>query len=276
MTNFRKCNPLYGYRWISEGIKLFLRQPWGWLALVGMTLLVQFVLLTLPLLGLLIVFALFPGVAAGFMRIARELDAGQPARFALIIAPLREKSAPLLAVGGFAFVTAFAALIILTVGWRAEFAQLVALAQSQSPDVEAVEKAISQLTLPTLAMFGLMLPVMMATWFAPALIAFRPMSGKQALIASFKAALGNFWPFAVYSVLLIGLDVIVSFAVGMLVRLLNAAGGDNAANFVAMLLSFPVFCAFVSILLASAYVSYGDVFEAESKAINAEGAEKTP
>jgi hypothetical protein len=273
MTDYRKCNPLYGYRWISEGIKLFLRQPWGWLALVGMTLLIQFILLTLPLLGLLIVFTLFPGIAAGFMRIARELAAGQPARFGLIIAPLREKSAPLLVVGGFAFVTAFAALIILTLGWREEFAQLVTLAQSRSPDTEAIEKAIGELTLPTLTMFALMLPVMMATWFAPALIAFRPISGKQALVASFKAALGNFWPFTVYSVLLIGLDVIVSFAVGLLLRLLNATGGDSVASFVAMLLSFPVFCAFVSILLASAYVSYGDVFEAESKAVNAAGTE---
>lgn len=264
--NFRKCNPLYGYRWLTEGIKLFLRQPWGWLALVGMTLLIQFILLTLPLLGLLIVFALFPGVAAGFMRIARALDRGQPARFGLIIAPLRETPRPLLAVGGFAFATVFAALIILTIGWREEFAQLVTLAQSKSADVEAVERAVSELTLPTLAMFGLMLPVMMATWFAPALIAFRTVSGKQALAASFKASLSNFWPFAVYGVLLIGLDVLVSFAVGLLLRILNAAGGDTAASFVAMLFSFPVFCAFVAILLASAYISYGDVFETQEAA----------
>jgi hypothetical protein len=258
---YRKCNPLYGYRWLSEGIKLFLRQPWGWLALVGMTLLIQFILLTLPLLGLLAVFTLFPAIAAGFMRIARELDAGQPPRFGLIIAPLREKPSPLLVVGGFAFAAVFAALIILTIGWREEFAKLVALAQSPSPDVQAVERAISELTLPTLAMFGLMLPVMMATWFAPALIAFGTLSGKQALAASFKASLSNFWPFAVYGVLLIGLDVLVSFAVGLLLRVLNAAGGDTAAGFVAMLLSFPVFCAFVAILFASAYVSYRDVFE---------------
>ena len=266
MTDYRKCNPLYGYRWFAEGIKLFLRQPWVWLALVGMTLLALFILLTLPLLGILIVFTLFPGLAAGFMRIAREIDAGQPARFGLIIAPLREKPAPLFAVGGFAFVTVFAALIILTVGWREEFAQLLALAQSQSADVQAVERAISELTLPTLAMFGLMLPVMMATWFAPALIAFGPATGKQALTASFKASLGNFWPFVVYGVLLIGLDVIVSFAVGLLLRVLNAAGGSTVANFVAMLFSFPVFCTFVAILFASAYVSYGDVFKAETKA----------
>lgn len=265
MTKYRKCNPLYGYRWLVEGIKLFLRQPWVWLALVGMTMLVLFILLTLPLLGVLIVFTLFPGLAAGFMLVARELHENRPARFSLIIAPLRAQPAPLLVVGGFAFVTVFAALIVLTVGWREEFAQLVALAQSPSPDVQAVERAIAELTLPTLAMAGLMLPVGMATWFAPALIAFGNVSGKQALAASFKASLSNFWPFAVYGVLLIGLDVLVSFAASLLLRALGAVGGDAVARFGGVLLSFPVFCAFVAILFASAYVSFSDVFEAPSK-----------
>ena len=65
--NFRKCNPLYGYRWFTEGIKLFIRQPWPWLALVGVTSLVLLVLSLLPVLGLIGVFLIIPGIAAGFM-----------------------------------------------------------------------------------------------------------------------------------------------------------------------------------------------------------------
>ena len=62
------------------------------------------------------------------------------------------------------------------------------------------------------------------------------------------------------------LDAISSFTLRMILSTLQGIGGDQLASFVAMLISFPLLCAFLSITFASAYVSYMDVFEASETA----------
>ena len=106
----------------------------------------------------------------------------------------------------------------------------------------------------------------MATWFAPALVVLKQVTPRAALRLSFKAFLKNFWPFLVYGVLMLLLDAVSSFALRMAVTALQSIAGEQVAGGVAMLISFPLLCAFLSITFASAYVSYVDVFEVELKA----------
>jgi len=265
MASFRKCNPLYGYRWFSEGIKLFIRQPWPWLALVGMTTLLLLVLSLLPVLGLIGVFVIFPGIAAGFMLASRDELAEQPISFNHLMAGFKLAPRPLLVVGGLAFAGVFLGMLVFTLGWREEFMGLLALARSQTSDQAALLLAMRELLIPTLLTLSVLLLMVMATWFAPALVVFKQASPRDALRLSFMAQLKNIWPFLVYGVLMLLLDAVSSFALRMVVTALQAIAGEQVAGMVAMLISFPLLCAFLSITFASAYVSYADVFEAEIK-----------
>ena len=264
--NFRKCNPLYGYRWFSEGIKLFIRQPWPWLALVGVTSLVLLVTSLLPILGLIAVFLVFPGIAAGFMLASRDALAGKPIAFNHLSAGFKIAPRPLVIVGSLAFAGIFLGMVMLTMGWHEEFMQLLTLARSQSSDQAAVLEALREMLVPSLIMFAILLLIAMATWFAPALVIFKQASPRDALRQSFKAVLKNIWPFLVYGLLMLLLDAISSFTLRMILSAMQGVGGDQVATFVAMLIRFPLLCAFLSFTFASAYISYMDVFEAQPTA----------
>lgn len=266
MLSYRKCNPLYGYRWLSEGIKLFLSQPWPWLALVGVTLLSILLLSLLPFLGLIAVFTLFPGVAAGFLLASQAATERQTINFQHLVAGFKAAWRPLLAVGGQAFLMFFLVLVFILLGWREEFQHLVQLMQSQTPNREALMAGAQQLTLASILAMAALLVLAVATWFAPALVVFQKMEARPAMLLSIRACLSNFAPFLVFCVLLILLDLVTSFFLRLAISAFRAIGGEQVANTLAMFFTFPIICAFLASLFAAAYISYRDVFEPQPAA----------
>lgn len=262
---FRKCNPLYGYRWLSEGLRLFLRQPWPWLALVGMTLLLFLVLSLLPLVGLAAIFTISPCVAAGFLAASRAASQGQILRFTHLSAACQTRAKPLLAVGALAFGIFFLVLVLLTLGWREQFTALVKLSQSNPSDQAALLHAFNALTVPALLAMATLWFIAILTWFAPGLIAFQQYSARAALTLSLRACLGNFAPFVVFAVLLFLTYIALSFILRLLLGAIAGMGGERLAGIVGMTLSFPLVCGLVAVLFAAAYLSYTDVFEAQPK-----------
>jgi len=264
--NYRKCNPLYGYRWFSEGVKLFFRQPWPWLAMVGITLLFLLVLSFLPLFGVIGIYVLFPGIAAGFMLASRAAMAQQAMGFPYLVAGFKTAAQPLLAVGGMAFLLFFSAMVLILLGWREEFQRLLELMQSQTPDKEVLVSAAQQLTVPSLLVLAVMLLLAVATWFAPALVVFRQVPARAAMRLSLRACLANFFPFLVFCALLLLLDIALSFTLRLALSGLLSLGGEQAANAAAMVFTFPIVCGFLAIIFGAAYVSYMDVFESQPSA----------
>jgi hypothetical protein len=270
--NFRTCNPLYGYRWFREGITLFLRQPWPWLALVGVSFLLTLILSTLPVLGLIAVFLMLPGLAAGFMLAAKAAASNQPVLFPHLIAGFRQAARPLISLGGANFLVTLMGMLIISLGWSGELSKLLDLMRSTTPDEAAIEQALRELTLPSLLSLALMLPLAMANWFAPALIVFRDMAAGTAMQLSLVASLRNFWPFLVYGILLFLLDAAVSLLLRGVLGVLNQVGGEAVMQAVGMLLVFPIVCTFFALMLSAMYVSYGDVFESKAAETVAAGA----
>lgn len=264
--NFRSCNPLYGYRWFRAGIDLFLKQPWPWLALVGVSFLSTVILSTLPVLGLIALFLLLPGLAAGFMLAARAAASDQPMAFPHLIAGFRQAARPLIAVGGANFLVTLMGMLIISLGWSDQLSRLLELMRSPTPDELAMEQALSELTLPSLLSLALLLPLAMANWFAPALIVFRELAAGKAMRLSLLASLRNFWPFLVYGLLLFLLDAVVSLLLRGVLGVLGQLAGEAVVSAVGMLLVFPIVCTFFALMLGAMYVSYGDVFEAGEKA----------
>lgn len=264
--NFRTCNPLYGYRWFREGVALFMKQPWPWLALVGVSFLSTVILSTLPVLGLIAVFLLLPGLAAGFMLAARAAANNQPIAFPHLTAGFRQAARPLMLVGGANFLVTVLGMLVISLGWGDELSKLLDLMRSATPDELAMEQAMHELTLPSLLSLALMLPLAMANWFAPALIVFRNVAPGKSMRLSLSASLSNFWPFLVYGVLLFLLDAAASLLLRGVLGVLGRLAGDAVVEAVGMLLVFPIVCTFFALMLGAMYVSYGDVFEGREKA----------
>ncbi|MEO1766515.1 BPSS1780 family membrane protein [Thiobacter aerophilum] len=264
--NIRRCNPLYGYGWLRAGLALFFAQPWPWLALTSAGFVLTLVVGTLPILGLLAVFLLSPALTAGYMAAARAVAGEKPLSFTYLTAGLRAAARPLIGVGGVNLFVVLTALLIFVLGWRQEVTRLLELMGSAKPDQAVLEEALTQLTLPTLLMAALFLPLAMANWFAPALVLFRGLSTGAALRLSLKASLRNVWPFLVYGVLLFLLDAIASLVLQGIVALTLRIAGQAVAEILGLVLAFPVFCAFAAVIFASMYASYMDVFERPAQA----------
>ena len=67
--------------------------------------------------------------------------------------------------------------------------------------------------LAVLIIFALLLPVMMAAWFAPALVVFNDRGAVDALKESFSGCLKNVLPFLLYGVILLIPAIVASLPV---------------------------------------------------------------
>jgi len=61
----------------------------------------------------------------------------------------------------------------------------------------------------------LLLPLVMAIWFAPALVMLGGMSAGAAMMASFKGCLRNILPFLLYGMIGLGLSIVASIPLGL-------------------------------------------------------------
>lgn len=114
-------------------------------------------------------------------------------------------------------------------------------------------------------------PLLMAMWFAPALVAVAEMPPWRALRRSFQACLINMLPFALYSVLVLVLTlvgfVLMAFVMGIVIGVTSAfADLDTTTTFTdpTFLILFGVYFILVfvlgSVVWASQYLGFRDVF----------------
>jgi uncharacterized membrane protein len=103
--------------------------------------------------------------------------------------------------------------------------------------VAGVGIALGGVMLATLLVMILSVPVIMATWFAPALVFFHHMKPVDAMKASFEAGIKNWLPMSIFGTLLMIMAFFAMLPLGL-----------------GLLLLLPVFSGAV-------YASYRDIFE---------------
>lgn len=223
-----------GWDWIAAAWTLFKKAPGVWIAIVVVMLLLYIVLALIPLLGSLATLILGPAFGAGLVAGARAQDDGGALRVSHLFAGFREKLGPLVVVGILYLVASVA--IALMVG-LATGVGLFSMFDGTAPQ-SMPPGAMFTLVIAVLIMAGLMVPVMMAVWFAPALVMFQGRDAVAAMKESFSGCLKNIVPFLIYGVVLMVFSVLASIPFGL-----------------GWLVLGPV-------LAASIYTSYKDIFTA--------------
>jgi uncharacterized membrane protein len=230
-----------GATWWSEAWRLFTPSAGTWLLIVVILFLLNVVLTFVPLLGHIAGQILFPAILAGIMLGCRAIDRGQPMTVGHVFAGFSERGGPLLVLGLIytALVVAIGIAVfgLLLVGFGA--AVLSQLWNLHDP--VAVTGALGSLLFAILvgvALFLLLyLPLVMAIWFAPALVVFRNIDPWAAMKGSFAGCMKNMLPFLLYSVVGIVLAIVAS---------------------IPLMLGWLVL---VPVSLASIYTSYCDLYE---------------
>ena len=185
----------HGWSWIAEGWELFKRQPGLW---IGMWLLFVVIFIAvgiIPFLGM-VTGIFWPVFVAGFAIGCRALDEGGEMELGHLFAGFRERLGTLLAVGALSFV---ASLVVGMIVGLAVVGGMFAM-MGASPEAMAAAGGTTVL-LAVLITIALLLPVMMAVWFAPLLIVFQQQGAIEAMKESFIACLRNIVPFLIYGVI---------------------------------------------------------------------------
>lgn len=223
-----------GWDWIAAGWALFKKDPGVWIALIVVMLLIYIVLTLIPLLGSLASLILGPAFGAGLIAGARAQDEGGALRVGHLFDGFRDKLGPLVVVGILYLVASLAiALLVGLVSGVGLFSLFGGTAPASIPP-----GAVFTLIIAVLIMAGLMVPVMMAVWYAPALVMFQGKDAVAAMKESFSGCLKNIVPFLIYGVVLLVFSVLASIPFGL-----------------GWLVLGPV-------LAASVYTSYKDIFTA--------------
>jgi len=205
-----------GWKWIVDGWTLFARAPGTWIAITLIYLVISTAVSFVPVIGVLANPVLNVIFTAGLLAGCRALDQGGALKVEHLFAGFQESVGTLVAAGLLYLALLLAVTLVtgLAVGFK-----VYNILSSGPLEPEAVLALLLLGALAVLIWVALALPVVMAAWFAPALVAFRRMSAGQAMRASFAGCLRNFVPFLVYGLVLLVPAVLatIPFALGWLV-----------------------------------------------------------
>ena len=230
----------HGTAWWTEGWRLFVAAPGPWIAITVIFLVLFVMIALIPIIGSIATTLLTPVFAGGVFVGCRSLDRGGALTVGHLFASFSDRLGPLIIVGviyligSFVIVLVVIACLIATVGIGG-FSALM----SGDP-FQASWTLLTSVGLGALLalLFGMLLglPLLMAYWYAPALVVFRNDEPLAAMKTSFTACLVNMLPMLVYSLLglVFAIAATIPFGLGWLVL-------------------GPVFA-------ASVYASYKDIF----------------
>jgi uncharacterized membrane protein len=202
-----------GWQWIVDAWELFRRQPGMWIAIIVVFLVIFFVIGLIPFLGSLAAALLGPVFAGGIVLGCQQLRDGGELEIGHLFAGFKAHTAKLVMIGVFNVLAwVVIALIILALVGGSVFA--IVMGGGDGAAGRGVAAAMSML-LAALIAAALGVPVYMAIWFAPALVALNDFEPLQAIKTSFGACLKNFVPFLLYGVILFALAIVASIPLGL-------------------------------------------------------------
>ena len=241
-----------GWRWIVAGFAIFRRNPPVLSMLVVAYWLTMIFLNVIPFLGALAASMVIPGLSVGLMQAARNIERGQPVGLQTLYGGLKENTRTLLGLGALYL---FCTLGILGISALADGGDLLRyMLASNRVERAAVEDA--DFLLPGLVVMTLLVPLLMAYWFAPVLAAWHRLSLAKSLFFSFVACWLNWRPFLTYCAgLLVFAGVIPGLLLGILLILFPGAEG-----FITTLVTVPMALFVAPVIFASFYAAYRDIF----------------
>ena len=227
----REVEPGACFAWLHQGWTMFLANPGVWIGSTVLLLVILMAISIVPLFGQISAHLLAPLFGAGMVQICRHLRDGQQPEVADLFAGFRHNTGSLVMVGVFfavgIFGLAFIAFLLVSGG---------VLGGVITGKIAGLSIALGGVMLAGIVVLLLSVPVIMATWFAPALVFFHDMKPAAAMRASFDAGAKNWLAMVIF-----GIFLIVSLFFAMLPLGLG------------LLLLLPVFSGAV-------YASYRDIF----------------
>jgi len=263
-----------GAAWLRQSWAMLSAQRMPWLMLLLLYYFVLGLIDLLPVVGQLAVPLLKPVFAVGFLAAAWSQERGETPQVRQLFEGFRSNLWALLPLGVFLLGGVMLAILssaLVDGGRLVEFLTNPPAVPPGGTDATATPPETTDteaLLMDPRVQGGMLLaaacglPVLLALWFAPALVVFQDCSALQALATSLRAALANWKPIAVYGLLVFFWGGIVPALATWLIALVVP---KSLAFVVALLVLMPYIFLFIATLHISDYVSYRDIFHADER-----------
>lgn len=205
-----------GAAWIGEGFSLFMKAPVMWVVNILILAVIWIVCIFIPLIGPLALNLLIPVFIAGLLLGCRALDAGEPLEVNHLFAGFKANVGQLVLVGvlylvGALIIGAICMVLMLLIGG---FGAFTALASGHATAGAGMGLLLGFMLIGLLAL-ALSIPLVMAVWFAPALVLFHEVEPINAMKQSFAACLKNIIPFLIWGLIAFVLSIIAAIPFGL-------------------------------------------------------------
>ena len=215
----RKVAASQGFQWVVAGFRLYRKNALLLSAAFGLLFGVVMALGLIPVVGGSLSELATPLMVAGFMAAYRALDSGNELELPHFLAGVQGPAIPLMTVGAVQLLgTLLIGQVMLGMGFDPQAVMAAAQSQKDPAEMQAILNQAMPAVLTGLLLFT---PLIMATWFAPALILFGGARPLTALGVSLKAVAKN-WAAMLTNSLALGLLLFVAALVPMLLGLLVA------------------------------------------------------
>ena len=231
-----------GMGWFTDGFGLFKSSPLVWIGTIIVFVILVIVVQLIPVLGSLLINIFFPVFLGGLMLGCRDQDQDGAFGIGHLFAGFSQPCFGRLAIlGVFYFIASIILVVLMIIMLFFLLGGTGFIEQIQSGQAEQALSDPKPILLASLIVALIAMPLLMAEWFAPALVAFQEISPIDAMIMSFKGCLVNVMPFLIYGIIGFILSIIAAIPI-----------------FLGFLILLPV-------LFCSVYVAYKDIFEDQTQ-----------
>jgi hypothetical protein len=250
---FDRLPALRGAQWLREAYGMLSLARLQWLTLLLLYYLILGVIDFIPYLGQIAAPILKPVFAVGFLAAAWAQERGEAPQPKQLFVGFRSNLWALVPLG----VVLLLGVTLAVLGTALVDGGKLLDALSGKIKFDDALVADEQVQLAMMFAAACALPVMLALWFAPALVVFQDCSAWTALRTSLAAALANWKSISVYGLLVFFYGGVVPGIATTVIALLVPS---SLAFTVALIVLLPYLFLFIATLHISDYVSYRDIF----------------
>jgi len=255
---FARLGAAHGVSWLRQAFAMLWAHRVRWLLLLLTYYVLLWAIRAVPYLGPFVPLMLKPVFAVGFLAAAWSQERGRLPALRHLLAGFHANLRALLLLG-IVFVAGMTGAVFAT--WLVDGGKLLEVMSGAATLDEAF---LANANVEAAMLFGALcaLPVLLALWFAPALVVFQDCKAPRALATSLRAAMANWRPIAMYSLLLfLYVGVLPTFVAAIIAALLP----EDVAYIVAKTVLLPYLALLVATVHISDYVSYRDIFHPDER-----------
>ncbi len=222
VTGIKSLPAMAGWGWIKQAFGLFKKSPLIWILMIIIWFVLNIIGQLIPIIGPIAMSLLYAVFIAGFMYGCVALERGEALEIGHLFSGFKKNTGPLIGLGGLYLLVMLAIGVVVFLAILGGMGGSEVLTDPESLQGMNPEDMFSTSTLLTmLVAFALLIPIIMAFWFAPPLIALGGLPVMSSLKMSFMGCLKNILPFIIYGLAMIILAVIASipFFLGWLILL---------------------------------------------------------